>query len=253
MSSAVTEKGGYSHLAWLLGDLFFTMYRAWCCCAGLCRRIGNEKKINTVDKTTSLGSGHGTLNYARATLVGLLLGSMVLGSTLGLSQPQVSSVNGGCKKGESPMGPGRACIGVGATQDQTVTTECAPGSVSDNSRVCVDKPAIKTCATVYEGCMAGTMIKNDPRCRKENGDLLKSSEDLEKAKQYYIKCKKNKINNNNTTTEGCKVEFDRKETSMMWYTFKLDDVQKCIRRSQAACLAAKVDCNKATEDQTTKP
>ena len=35
MSSAVTEIGGYSHLAWLLGDLFFTMYRAWCCCAKL--------------------------------------------------------------------------------------------------------------------------------------------------------------------------------------------------------------------------
>ena len=44
MSSAVTERGGYSHLAWLLGDLFFTMYRAWCCCAGLCSKILHKKK-----------------------------------------------------------------------------------------------------------------------------------------------------------------------------------------------------------------
>ena len=42
MSSAVTERGGYSHLAWLLGDLFFTMYRAWCSCAKLGRLNRHE-------------------------------------------------------------------------------------------------------------------------------------------------------------------------------------------------------------------
>jgi hypothetical protein len=51
MSSAVTERGGYSHLALLLGDLFFTMYRAWCCYAGMeVMELGQEEMIIGVVK-----------------------------------------------------------------------------------------------------------------------------------------------------------------------------------------------------------
>ena len=51
MSSAVTEKGGYSHLAWLLGDLFFTMYRAWCRCANDVFGLGRNTPMRTYRET----------------------------------------------------------------------------------------------------------------------------------------------------------------------------------------------------------
>ena len=98
MSSAVTERGGYSHLAWLLGDLFFTMYRAWCCCAGVYQMDG---MINGHKGKRRVGGRSWLVSWNRVTLLCL---TMVADSVLG----QGATGMGAYGKGATGMGaPGK--------------------------------------------------------------------------------------------------------------------------------------------------